>query len=221
MKKGKLIVIEGIDGSGKSTQIKLLVKRLKRENKKIKTFHFPQHGKDVFGKLVDEYLNNVFGVASQVDYRLASLLYACDRFEAMPKIKKWLSQGYWVILDRYAESNFGHQGAKISSATKRLKVIEWLYNLDYKVFQNLKPSMVIFLDLPVKLAINFMLAARKKFDGHEQDHTFLINSRRAYLQACKKYDYWYSVQCFKSGKPLTIKEIHNNIYMLIKNKIIK
>lgn len=218
MTKGKLIIIEGIDGSGKSTQVKLLIKKLKQQGKKIKTIHFPQHQHDVFGNLIDAYLNNEFGSATKLDYRLAATLYACDRFEAKDKINKWLTQGYWVVLDRYAESNFGHQGAKISNAKKRLQVINWLYNLDYKIFKNPKPDLVIFLDIPVKFVIKLMQAMGKHHDGHESDQQFLKNSRQAYLIAQQKYNYWHSVQCIKNNHLLTIDEVHDNIFKIIKTK---
>jgi len=216
MKKGKLIIIEGIDGSGKSTQIKLLIKKLKQQGRPVRSIHFPQHGKDVFGNLIDAYLNNAFGPAVQVDYRLAATLYACDRFEAKSKINKWLQQGYWVILDRYAESNFGHQGGKINNAAQRLKVITWLFHLDYQVFQNPKPDLVIFLDMPVKFVMRLMRAMGKQYDGHESDQQFLTNSRRAYLQAYKKYKYWRSIQCVQNNQLLTINEIHAKIWHIVK-----
>jgi len=216
MKKGKLIMIEGIDGSGKSTQTKLLIKKLKQQGKKVKTIHFPQHGQEVFGKLVDAYLNNEFGLAPKVDYRLASILYAGDRFETKKKINYWLTQGFWVILDRYTESNFGHQGGKVNNLKKRIEVINWLYNLDYNIFKNPKPNLVIFLDMPVKFVTKLMHIMGKKQDGHETDQQFLKNSRQAYIQANKKYNYWRSVQCIQYNKLLTINEIHDKIWRIVK-----
>jgi len=216
MQKGKLIIIEGIDGSGKTTQAKFLIKQLKQQGRKIKTIHFPQHHQDVFGNLVGAYLNNEFGPATKLDYRLAATLYACDRFEAKDKINGWLAQGYWVILDRYAESNFGHQGGKISHTKKRLAVINWLYNLDYKVFKNPKPDLVIFLDIPVKFVVKLMQIMGKQHDGHESNRQFLKNSRQAYLEANKKYNYWQSVQCIKNNQLLTINEIHVKILRIVK-----
>ncbi len=218
MKKGKLIIIEGIDGSGKSTQTKLLIDKLKQQGKKVKSIHFPQHGQETFGKLVDAYLHNEFGLAPQVDYRLASILYAGDRFEARNKINHWLRQGFWVVLDRYAESNFGHQGGKINNSQKRIRIIDWLYHLDYDVFKNPKPNLVIFLDIPVKFVIKLMHLMGKQQDAHESDQQFLKNSRQAYLQANKKYNYWHSVQCIKKNKLLGIDDIHNKIWRIINNK---
>ena len=81
---------------------------------------------------------------------MASILYALDRFEAKNKIKRWLKKGYWVVLDRYTESNFGHQAAKIKNPQRRQQVIRWLHNLDYKILKNPQPNLVLFLNVPVK-----------------------------------------------------------------------
>lgn len=214
--KGKFIVIEGIDGSGKTTQTKLLIKFLKKQGHKIKTIHFPQHGQEVFGKLVDAYLNNEFGQATKLDYRLASTLYALDRLEASKKIKKWIKQGNWVILDRYTESNFGHQAGKINNKKQRLKTIKWLHDLDYKVLQNPKPNLVLFLDVPVHFARTLIKKMGKVQDGHENDKKYLKNSRQAYLEAAKYFKYWQTIKCVSANKLLPKNKIHDNICKTIK-----
>jgi len=214
-KKGKFIVIEGIDGSGKSTQTKLLIARLKKNKLKVKTMHFPQHGHEVFGNLVDSYLNNHFGHATRLDYRLASVLYAADRFEAKEKINRWLGEGYWVVLDRYTESNFGHQASKVRDKEKRLQIMEWLYNLDYKVFKNPKPDMTIFLQVDEKLVSKLMDKMGKSKDGHEGNVSFLRRSRIAYQEACDKFGYWKKIKCVVRGKLLSIDEIHQKVWDMV------
>ncbi len=213
--KGKLIVIEGIDGSGKTTQTKLLIKHLRQAGKAVKSIHFPQHGREVFGNLVDAYLNGEFGPAPKIDYRLASTLYALDRFEAKSKIEQWLKKGYFVVLDRYAESNFGHQAGKIQNKKKREQVIDWLYSLDYKVLKNPRPDLVLFLNVPVKIVVDLMKRMNKHHDGHEKDVNFLENSRHVYLEACRKFSYWKNIQCVKNNKILTKTEIHKKIRALV------
>ncbi len=215
--KPKFIVIEGIDGAGKTTQTNLLVKRLKKQGKQIKTIHFPRHGHDVFGSLIDLYLNNKFGPAPKLDYRLASTLYALDRFEVSHKINRWLKQGYWVILDRYAESNFAHQGAKIKNKQQRLKVINWLHNLDYTVLNNPKPDLVLFLDAPPKVTLELIKKMGKKKDGHEKDKNYLNHTYQAYLVAAKKFNYWQSIQCVEENKLLTIEQVHAKVWERLKN----
>ncbi len=218
MQRGKLIIIEGIDGSGKTTQTKLLIKKLKQIKQKVKTIHFPQHGHELFGKLVDEYLNNKFGPAASLDYRLASVLYALDRFEAKEKINNWLNSGYWVVLDRYAESNFGHQAGKITQKSQQKQVIKWLYNLDYRILKNPRPDLVLFLDMPVKFVRRLLKASGKKLDAHEKNRQFLVNSRQAYLIASKLFSYWQTVTCIKGEQPLPITVIHQDIYNIISKK---
>lgn len=213
--KAKLIVIEGIDGAGKTAQTKLLIQRLRQSGKKVKTIHFPQHGNDVFGNLVDLYLNNKFGPAPKLDYRLASTLYALDRFEAKDKINGWLKQGYFVVLDRYAESNFAHQGGKIKNQVQRLKVIKWLHGLDYKVLDNPKPDLVLFLDVPPKFSISLMSKMGKKKDGHEKDRNYLLSTYQTYLLAAKKFNYWHTIKCSQGNSLLTIKEVHDKIWKRI------
>jgi dTMP kinase len=213
---GKFIVIEGIDGSGKTTQTKLLIQRLKKQGKKVKSIHFPQHGQEVFGNLIDAYLNGAFGPAVKLDYRLASTLYALDRFEAKEKITAWLKKGYWVILDRYAESNFGHQGAKIKNRQKRLEVITWLYNLDYQVLKNPRPDKVFFLNVPVKFVVKLLNKTGKIKDQHEKDQAYLQNCREAYLAACQKYPYWCNIDCTDKNQLLTIQNINQKILNKLK-----
>ena len=109
-KTGKFIVIDGIDGSGKATQTKLLTNRLKNLGVKVKAIDFPRYYDNFFGKLLGEYLSGVYGDFTQVDPRVASVLYAADRFESSQQIKKWLATGYTVIADRYVSANQIHQG---------------------------------------------------------------------------------------------------------------
>ncbi|MFH1890189.1 MAG: dTMP kinase [Candidatus Kuenenbacteria bacterium] len=213
---GKFIVFEGIDGSGKTTQTRLLINILRKKGKKVKTIHFPQHQHKVFGVLVDEYLNNKFGKASRLDYRLASILYACDRFEAKDKINTWLKQGHWIVLDRYVESNFGHQAGKIKNKNKRKEVMDWLFKLDYKIFKNPRPDIVFLLDVPEKIAAQLQTIMKKKKDGHEKDLIYLQNTKRAYLEACSSFKYWQKIKCVENKRLLTPREISDNVWGKLK-----
>lgn len=214
--KGKLITIEGIDGSGKSTQTKLLISYLKKSGQFVKTIHFPQHDHDFFGVLIDKYLNNDFGMATKVDYRLASVLYAGDRFEAKRKIMRWLENGLTVVLDRYTESNFGHQAGKIQDKKQRGRIMQWLYDLDYKVFKNPRPDRVFFLDVPETVAFELQIKMNKKKDGHESNLEYLKNTRKAYIEACEKFKYWRRIECMGKDGLLTKKEIADKIIKKIK-----
>ena len=101
MAKGKLIVIDGIDGSGKATQVALLKKRLEQAKMKVKTIDFPRYQNNFFGALIGRYLSGVYGDFISMDPRVASVLYAGDRFESSEQIRAWLNAGYTVIADRY------------------------------------------------------------------------------------------------------------------------
>lgn len=214
--QSKFIVLEGIDGAGKTSQTDLLIKRLQKQGDTVKTIHFPQHGQEIFGNLVDAYLAGEFGPAPKLDYRLASLLYALDRYQAKDKINHWLTRGCWVILDRYAESNFGHQGAKIKNKAKRLKVIQWLHDLDYEVLKNPKPDLVLFLDVPAKFSLRLMKFSNRQRDGHENDKKYLNHTHQAYLDSARKFKYWQTINCLQQDKLLTIKQVHERIWKRIK-----
>ncbi|MCG2690438.1 thymidylate kinase, partial [Candidatus Parcubacteria bacterium] len=120
------IVFEGIDGSGKATQTNLLFDYFKKQGKEVVKIDFPQHGEKSSG-LVDEYLTGKYGKANEVGPYIASIFYACDRYDASFKIRKWLEEGKVVIADRYLASNIGHQGGKIKDEKQREAYLDWLY----------------------------------------------------------------------------------------------
>ncbi|HLC66288.1 MAG TPA: thymidylate kinase, partial [Candidatus Nanoarchaeia archaeon] len=132
MVRGKLIVLEGIDGSGKTTQTKMLVARLKREGYAVETIDFPQYYTTFFGKMVAQYLRGEFGALDQVSPYLAAILYAGDRFERKEQLEQWLAEGKIVIANRYVSANMGHQASKIPRS-KRAVFVQWLDQLEYGV----------------------------------------------------------------------------------------
>jgi len=227
---GKFIVFEGIDGSGKSTQAKLLVKSLKRKNYKVEFIDFPQHGQKSAG-LVDEYLTGKYGKANEVTPYQASIFYACDRFDASFKIKTWLKDGKVVIADRYIGSNIGHQGGKIKDTKERRKYFKWLYNLEYKIFKIPKPDLNFILKVPPEIAQSLSgkltdkekiakkktYLGKKKKDIHEKDLLHLKNTAQAYLDAAKEWPRDFKViNCFKNGKLLSPRIIHQEIWKIVK-----
>lgn len=218
--KGKLIVLEGIDGSGKSTQHELLVKFLRKNKKIVKTIKFPRHGKPFFGLMVDRYLDNEFGPAGSLDPHLASILFALDRWEVKKDMDKWISEGYCVVPDRYATSNFGHQLGKIinKSETDKEKFINWLEELEYKVLKSPKPDLVIYLDVKFEIILK-LLAQRGRADGHESDLKYLSNSQKAYQYLASRSSNWITVNCTNQDDTdiLSIQEIHEKIKRVINN----
>lgn len=213
-RKGQLIVLEGIDGSGKSTQHELLVKYLRSKGKTVKTIKFPRHGKKFFGVMVDEYLNGKFGQASKIDGHLASVLFALDRLEVTDKIVDWLDKGYYVIPDRYTTSNLGHQLGKLISKSKKKadEFIAWDREMEYKVLGIPKPDKVLYLALDFEV-IKKLLTSRGRGDQHETDFEYLKNSQKAYDYVCKKSRHWSKLDCMNSKKDDidTIENIHKKI----------
>ena len=148
--KANLIVIEGSDGSGKTTQTDLLLQRLKKEGVPSESLRFPRYEDNLFGALIRECLDGKHGDFIKTDPKIASVLYACDRFETMDKIKTWLAEGKTVVLDRYVTSNQIHQGGKLRTEKEREDFLVWLSKMEYDVLHILKPSVVFYLDMTLE-----------------------------------------------------------------------
>ena len=219
-KIGKLIVLEGIDGSGKGTQAKLLTERLAREGFETAAISFPQYGKKSAG-LIEEYLNGKYG---DVDPYAASLFYAVDRFDASVEIRKLLAEGRVVILDRYIDSNAGHQGAKISDPNARERFLKWLYDTEYRILGVPKPDIVLILKIEPKIAqsnvgkkdVRKYLKAGKTHDIHEADKTHLVRAQDSYLWLAEKYPKNHVVvECMNSGKLMLPEKINEKIWNVV------
>lgn len=230
-KKGKLIVFEGIDGSGKSTQTKLLLNYLKDKRYGVEKIDFPRHGEKA-SVFVDNYLLGKYGTASEVGALRASIFYACDRYDAGFKIKEWIGQGKMVIVDRYITSNIGHQGGKIKNKKKRSEFFKWAMNLEFGLFGIPRPDITILLktnpELSVKLSgttsdkekqkrIASYLGKEKK-DIHEKDSQHLKDALSSYLQFAKEYPkYMKVVDCVEKGNLLPKEAIHQKILKIVQN----
>src|SRR3989339_472107 len=145
------IMIDGIDGSGKSLQAELLINRLKKENYPVEIISFPQYGQKS-AAAIEEYLNGLYGTAEEVGPHRASVLYAVDRFAAAPKIRNWLQENKIVIANRYVSSNMGHQGGKIKDNEERKKFFEWNDDLEYNIFGIPRPDLNIILHVTASIA---------------------------------------------------------------------
>lgn len=225
MKKGKFIVIDGTDGSGKKTQTTLLAKRLKKEGFNVKLIDFPQYENNFFGEMVGRYLSGEFGSAEQVSPYLASILYAADRFETKVKIEKWLAAGNIVISDRYASSNQIHQGGKISDMKKRKEFLIWLEKMEFSVFKIPRPNASIYLDVPLECTLEMLknksAQDRKKYlhgkvDIHESDQKHLFDAKKSAIALIKKNNNWISISCAKKCNMFPIETIHEMIWGKVK-----
>ncbi|RJQ30746.1 thymidylate kinase [Candidatus Parcubacteria bacterium] len=225
MKKRKFVAITGTDGSGKATQLKLLSSHLKRKGYRVSTIDFPGYQRNFFGKVVGKYLRGEFGKASEVSPYLASMLYAADRFEDAKRIRRWLSEGRIVIADRYASDNQIHQGGKIMNAAKRKEFLDWLEEMEFKIFKIPRPDAIVYLDVPLEITQKLLaekssqdkkdyLAGKK--DIHESDSEHLINAKANAIELVKKTNKWIRINCAPDGEILLKEEITNLILKALK-----
>ena len=219
MNRGKLIVFEGADGSGKTTQSKLLVNYLK--DKKIPSAYisFPRYKDSLWGKMVRRFLNGEFGKIDEVDPYLASLAYAGDRMTAKDQMKKWLDSGKVVVCNRYIGSNIGHMAAKFSKQIDRQEYIEWLENLEYEENGIPREDLVIFLHVPVEISRKLM--KDRKLDIHEANLEYLGKVVDVYEMMAKTRNNWVRVRCTDNGRLLSAEKIQERVLeVLRKRKVI-
>ena len=217
MNRGKLIVIEGIDGSGKATQAKKLKESLSQKGYQTETIDFPHYYENLLGGLIGECLAGKHGDYAHMDPKVISVLYAADRFESKSKIEKWLDEGAMVVIDRYTGSNQIHQGGKISDEEERKKFLLWLDKLEYGVFGLPVPDVTIYLDVELAV-VNELLkkpSTKKEYaggqkDAHEADPEHLKNARES-AQFVASLGKWKTVQCTSSGSLRAISDIADEV----------
>lgn len=214
--KGKLIVIEGTDGSGKTTQTEALMRRLKKEGIDAESLRFPQYEKNLFGKLIRESLDGLHGDFIKMDPKVTSVLYACDRFETISKLKDWLDNGKTVILDRYVSSNQIHQGGKIKDEAERNKFLDWLSVMEYDTLGVLKPDTVFYLDVPEEISEELISKREGIKDVADSDFEYLRNSKKAGQHLLAREKFWERIECTRDNKLMTIDEIHEQIWEKVK-----
>lgn len=215
---GKLIVIEGVDGSGKATQTQMLYERLLAEKYKIKKLHYPRYDNpsSIFVKM---YLNGEFGKdAKDVSPYIASTFYAVDRYVSYKQdYEEFYNSGGIVIADRYTTANMVHQAGKIYDAQERDKFLKWLWDFEFELYKIPVPNLVCFLDIPVEFNERLMEGRtnkdpeRKKKDIHESDITHLRDSYNNARDLVDMYG-WTSINCIKDNMLRSTEDIHEEIY---------
>lgn len=214
--KGKLIVFEGIDGSGKFTQSKLLISHFNKRKIPSVYISFPRYEDSLWGKMVRRYLDGDFGKLDDVDPYLASILYAGDRFSASGAIKHWLAQEKIIICNRYVGSNIGHMAAKFKKPQDRKKYIKWLEKLEYEEDGIPKEDLVILLSVPV--ATSKKLMKSRALDIHEKNTKYLKEVSSVYHDVAKSKKNWEIIDCTNSGVILPAEEIHKKVLDILSRR---
>ena len=216
---GKLIIIEGTDGSGKQTQTELIYKRLceLKGKEKIKKVSFPNYESKA-SELVKMYLAGEFGKSvDSVNAYAASLFYSVDRYASFKKDwESFYNNGGIVVSDRYTTSNMVHQAPKINDKEEREKYLEWLVDLEWKKMPIPEPDLVFFLDVPFEFSQKLMkerinkITGEEKKDIHESDKEYLKNAYNLAKELAEKYG-WIMISCVENNRLRTIEEINNEI----------
>ena len=217
---GKLIVIEGTDGSGKSTQFRLLSEHLEKDAVQFKHLVFPRYSEES-SALIRMYLGGQFGSKpSDVSAYAASAFYAVDRY-ASYKMDwgQWYEDGGLVLSDRYTTSNAVHQASK-EQGQAREDYLKWLYEFEYDKLALPRPDLTIYLDVPTDFTEKMLRgreqATNTQADIHEKDMQYLATCRECGRAAAEYYG-WTVIQCVKDGAMRTMEDIHQEIYTAVKN----
>jgi len=222
--QGKFIVIDGTDGSGKGTQTRKLIERLKNEGRRVEMLDFPQYGQPS-AIFVEKYLRGEYGTIQENSAKRASLFFALDRFDASFRLRKLLADGVLIVSNRYTSANKGHQTGMIKDAEERKQFVTWLNDLEYNILGIPKPDLTILLHVPAD--IGYQLVASKDDRGYldgkkrdilEADQDHLRNAEAAYLELPKidTVENWQMLECTENGQLLSIETIHERLWGLLR-----
>ena len=214
--RGKFIVIEGTDGSGKTAQFERLILAL-TEGIKLGTLDFPRYG-EPSSYFVQKYLTGKYG--GEVGPCAASLFYALDRFDAKLKTLQWLEEERLVVANRYVASNMAYQGAKLADKSERQKFYKWLYALEYETLGIPKPDLNIVLHVPAEISRELVqkkssrgFVRGEEHDIHEADFAYQKRAEEVYLEIAALFpDDFRVIECAPNGTLLTPEEIHEKVW---------
>ena len=222
-----LIVIEGLDGAGKSTQINRLNEYLVARGYRCRQLHFPRTDSLVFGELIARFLRGELGDIHQVNPYLVALMYAGDRFDFKPTLENWLSEGDMILLDRYVYSNVAYQCAKIKNKVDNRKLREWILHLEFDYYGLPKPDLNIFLDVPFMFTRKNLTNEREgderqylqgKKDIHEADLDFQGSVRESYL-SMSDIDGFVKIDCSDGQTILPIDQVFEKVLKVMNEKL--
>jgi dTMP kinase len=222
--KGQLIVIEGVDGSGKQTQTELLYQRLCKEEQPVMKVSFPRYDK-ISSSMVKLYLQGAFGKKPEdVSPYIASTFYTADRYASyIEDFKGFLENGGIVLADRYTTSNMVHQAGKIRNLKERKQFLDWLWDYEFNIFELPVPDQVFFLNIPLEINQKLIKNRDNKITGkaekdiHENNKDHLKDAYKSALNLVDTY-HWTEILCVEQGKLRTIEDINDEIWEHIKKK---
>lgn len=220
-----LVVLEGLDGAGKSTQVKKLRNYLESRLGSLEYIHFPRYDAPVYGDLISRFLRGDFGSNEAVHPQLVALLFAEDRHGAAPEMKRTLNAGGSVLLDRYVYSNIAYQCAKLKSQEEADELREWIFNTEYGNFDLPVPDLNIFLDVPIGFVESKLKSQRGGEDReyleggqdiHEADIQFQIRVRDIYRRQCERDPKFIRIDCSDAdGQMLPPEEIFAKVQSVV------
>ena len=214
-----LVVIEGIDGSGKGTQASRLRERLEQRGLRVGLLSFPRYSETFFGQRIGDFLNKKFGELHEVDPFLAALLYAGDRLESKAELNRLLTSSDVLILDRYVPSNIAHQAGKRTGAERR-QLADWIEKIEYEIHGLPRPDLVVLLDTPANVSKDLISRKAQRdytdaaADMQEADTDYLSRVRTAYRELAFER-HWASVPVTESDELRAIEAITADIEALV------
>ena len=219
---GKLIVIDGTDGSGKQTQMSMLENKLKKAEIDYRKTSFPNYDSPS-SSLVKMYLSGEFGKdADKISPYVASTFYAADRYATYKKeLEEYYENGGLILADRYTTANMVHQAGKIKDKAERKKFLDWLWDLEFNMYKIPIPTKVFFLNMPLEYSLKLMENRKNKFDKnaakdiHESNKEYLKESYEAACELAKEYN-WEEINCVMNGKVRRREDIANEIFEIVK-----
>lgn len=224
-----LLVIEGLDGAGKSTQVGLLQNFLKESGKPFEYLHFPRTDSPVYGDLIARFLRGELGEIDKVNPYLIALIYAGDRADAKNILDGWLKQGFTIILDRYVYSNIAYQCAKLTDPKQKEALKKWILDTEFVYFALPKPDLNIFLDVPFNFTKQKLTGHRSgnnrsylqgQRDIHEEDLDFQNKVRNVYL-SLEGEDRFVRIDCSNGDVMLSTDEIFSKVKKVLNTSAIK
>lgn len=213
--QGKLIVIDGTDGTGKTTQVDRITGRLRDAGHSVSTLHFPRYG-EPSAWFVEQFLHGEFGALESIPKKAASLFYALDRYAAAPDLRRTLESGTHLVLDRYISSNIGHQAARFDTPEERAAYVAWNEEIEYGILEVPKPDVQVVLHLDIDHTKRAQQIQGKLLDILESNDDHLRRAERAYLEAAASHPGWVVVECGRpDGTRLSIEEVTDAIWSRI------